>query len=193
MILFLLLLLTSCRSRNKHVEISEYKLAEVTRIDTNTVVSEEKKVQDLEKSTVKTDQKEKENNGDIIIKGKTDSLKDFTFHNVVNGDTLSDIHISGNADFIIKNRWKQIEKKEVTEKVTEKINLVAQIARKSVAQSTIKNVAEKLRTKETEVKSTGFSFPVYLIVGLAVLLLILLWFLWRKFGGNILERLNKKR
>lgn len=147
-----MLTLMSCRSRKKQVEISEYRLAEVTKIDTNTVVSNEKKAQEIDKISTKTDQKIKQNDGDIIIKGKTDSIKDFTFHNVVNGDTLSDIHISGNADFIIKNRWKQSEKTEVTEKVTEKLNIVAEIARKSVAQSTIRDVAEKFKKKEIDIK-----------------------------------------
>lgn len=187
------LLMLGCRSRKKAVEISEYKLAEVTKIDTNTVISSEKKAQEVEKTIVKSDQKEKQNDGDVLIKGKTDSLQDFKYHNVVNGDTISDIYISGNADFIIKNRWKQIDRQEIKETVKEKINIVAEIARKSVSQNTIKNVAEKIKSKEVAVKASGFQFPVYLIIGLGVLLLVLLWFLWKKFGGGIMEQLNKLR
>ena len=188
------LLILGCRSRKKAVKISEIQRTETTKADTNVVVSEEKKLHDLDKKTEKIDQKEKSNNGDIVIKGQTDSLnKDFRFHNVVNGDTISDIYISGNADFIIKNRWKQIDKKEIKEKVVEKLNIVAQVARKSVAQKTIKEVAEKIKSKEVAVKSSGFQFPVYLIIGLAVFLLILLWFFWKKFGGGIMEQLNRKR
>ena len=183
-----------CRSRKKAVQISEQQRTETTSADTNVVVSEEKKLQDLDKKTEKIEQKEKSNNGDIVIKGKTDSLnKDFKFHNVVNGDTISDIYISGNADFIIKNRWKQIDKKEIKETVTENLNIVARVARKSVAQKTIKKVAEKIKAKEVSVKSSGFQFPVYLIIGLAMFLLVLLWFLWKKFGGGIIEQLNKLR
>lgn len=188
------LLMLGCRNRKKAVQISEYKLAEVTKIDTNTVVSEEKKIHELDKKTEKIDQKEKSTDGDIVIKGKTDSLnKDFKFHNVVNGDTISDIYISGNADFIIKNRWKQIDKKEIKETVTDKLNIIATIARKSVSQKTIKEVAEKIKAKEVSVKSSGFQFPIYLIIGFALLLLIILWFLWKKFGGGIIEQLNRKR
>lgn len=187
------LLILGCRSRKKAVEISEYKLAEVTKIDTNTVVSSEKKAQEVEKTIIKSDQKEKQNDGDVLIKGKTDSLQDFKYHNVVNGDTISDIYISGNADFIIKNRWKQIDKKEIKETVTDKLNIIATIARKSVAQKTIKEVAEKIKSKEVSVKASGFQFPMYIIIGFAVLLLVLLWFLWKKFGGGIMEQLNRKR
>lgn len=188
------LLMLGCRSRKKAVQISEIQRTETTSADTNVVVSEEKKLHDLDKKTEKIEQKEKSNNGDIVIKGKTDSLnKDFKFHNVVNGDTISDIYISGNADFVIKNRWKQIDKKEIKETVTEKLNIIANIARKSVAQKTIKEVAEKIKSKEVSVKSSGLQFPVYIIIGFAVLLLVLLWFLWKKFGGGIMEQLNRKR
>ena len=188
------LLILGCRSRKKTVQISEIQRTETTKADTNVVVSEEKKLHELDKKTEKIDQKEKSTDGDIVIKGKTDSLnKDFKFHNVVNGDTISDIYISGNADFIIKNRWKQIDKKEIKETVTDKLNIIATIARKSVAQKTIKEVAEKIKSKEVSVKSSDFQFPMYIIIGFAVLLLIILWFLWRKFGGGIIKRLNKLR
>ena len=188
------LLILGCRSRKKTVQISEIQRTETTKADTNVVVSEEKKLHELDKKTEKIDQKEKSTDGDIVIKGKTDSLnKDFKFHNVVNGDTISDIYISGNADFVIKNRWKQIDKKEIKETVTDKLNIIATIARKSVAQKTIKEVAEKIKSKEVSVKSSDFQFPMYIIIGFAVLLLIILWFLWRKFGGGIIKRLNKLR
>lgn len=183
-----MILLTSCRSRKKHLEISEYRAAEVTKIDTNTVVSTEKQMQESIKKEKKIDQQIRENDGNITIKGKTDSIKDFRFSNVVGNDTISDIYISGNADFIIKNRWKQIDKKEVITELAENINIVAEIARKSVAQSTIKEVAEVINKKEVTVKSKGFVFPVYLIIGGAVLFLISLFFLWKKFGGGIVER-----
>lgn len=191
--LILLCSLLSCSSRKKHVEFSEEGKTEVERISLDSLKSETAKTE-TKKVTDKTiEQKKNEISGDIIIKGKTDSLQDFNFHNVVNGDTISDIYISGNADFIIKNRWKQIDKKEIKETVTEKLNIIATIARKSVAQKTIKEVAEKIKSKEVSVKSSGFQFPVYLIIGFAVLLLILLWFLWKKFGGGIMERINKLR
>ncbi|MEC5157065.1 hypothetical protein [Chryseobacterium sp. MP_3.2] len=191
MMLVLMILLTSCRSRKKNLEITEYRFAQVEKIDTNTVISNEKAVQDKIIIAKKIDQTIKENDGDIVIKGKTDSVKDFRFSNVVGNDTISDIYISGNADFIIKNRWKQTEKKEVIEEKSEHLNIVAEIARKSVAQSTIKEVAEEFKSKKVDAKTTGFSFPMYLIIAGAVAFLILLFFLWKKFGGSIVERINK--
>ena len=95
--MLILLLVLNCRSRKKALQINEYRTAEVERIDTDTMETlmqqEQKKV-----SVKKTEQEKlKENDGDIIIKGKTDTGNDFHFHNVVDGDTLSDITISGTA------------------------------------------------------------------------------------------------
>ena len=175
--LLILIILASCRTRTKDLAITKYRSAEIEKIDTNTVVSLDKSVQKIDKIEIKKDQTVKENDGDIIIKGKSDSTKDFQYHNIVDGDTLSDIYISGNADFMIKNRWKKTEKKETEKSESESLNIVAEIARKSVAQSTIKEVAIELKTKDVKVKSTGFSFPIYLIIGGAVIVVILLfWF-----------------
>lgn len=187
----LLLMLMSCQNRKKALQISEYRSAEIEKIDTNTVVSNEKAVKDRVEVVKKKDQKIKENIGDVVIKGKTDSIKDFRYSNVLGNDTISDIYISGNADFIIKNRWKQSEIKEIIEEKSDKINIVAEVARKVVAQSTIKEVASELKNKTLEVKKSGFSLPIYLIFGGVFLIIVILWFLWNKFGGSIINRINK--
>lgn len=187
----LLLMLMSCQNRKKALQISEYRSAEIEKIDTNTVVSNEKAVKDRVEVVKKKDQKIKENIGDVVIKGKTDSIKDFRYSNVVGNDTISDIYISGNADFIIKNRWKQSEIKEIIEEKSDKTNIVAEVARKVVAQSTIKEVASELKNKTLEVKKSGFSLPIYLIFGGVFLIIVILWFLWNKFGGSIINRINK--
>ena len=72
------LLMLGCRSRKKAVQISEQQRTETTSADTNVVVSEEKKLHELDKKTEKIDQKENSNDGDIVIKGKTDSLNKTT-------------------------------------------------------------------------------------------------------------------
>ena len=188
MILVVMILLTSCQSRKKSLDISEYRSAEVSKIDTNTIVSTEKQqIENISKQK-KFEQKIKENDGDVIIKGKADTLKDFRYTNVVGNDTISDIFISGNADFIIKSKWKQSEKKEEFIEKSETVNFVAEIARKSVAQSTIKDMAETIKKKEVKVKSTGFTLPTYFIIGGALLLLAILFFLWNKFGGSLIDR-----
>lgn len=156
---------------------------EIVQTDSTSLIQIEK---EEVKTVQKTEQKkavDKKNDGNIEIKGKTDSTKDFHFANVVEGDTLADIYISGTADFIIKNRWNNAQKNEFIESTTTHLNKVAKIARKAVAQTTIKEVAEEIKDVNRTNKTTGFTFPIYLIIGGSIFLIIILVFLYYKFGG----------
>lgn len=192
-LIFLLILATmsQCSSRKKSVRNTEIKISEVLKTDTNTVVSAEDKAIVAEKVNKVLQKKEQENVGDVVIKGKTDSAKDFRFHNIVKGDTLADIYISGNADFTIVNRWKEnkTEEKQISE--IENLNIIAKVARKAVAATTIKENATSIREAEKSIKATGFSLPIYLIGGGAVVLLILLYFFFgdvKKFVQKLTDR-----
>lgn len=176
-ILLLILVLTvQCRSRKKTASFTEYRTAEISKIDSNTVISTEVKDSTIAKIEKHTERKDRQNEGNITIKGKADSLNDFHFHNVVNGDTLSDITIKGNADFIIKNRWQNRDNKEETKTASESLNVVAKIARKAVAQSTIKETAGSIKQIDKEIKATGFPLPVYIIAG--ILAIVVIWLFW---------------
>lgn len=192
-ILILLCSLIGCSNRRKHVEISKESTTEIEKISLDSVKAETSKI-DTKKITDKNiDQKKNEVSGDIIIRGKTDSITDFKFHNVVNGDTLQVINITGNSTFEIKNKYSKSEEKTVEKSSEENLNIIQKAARTAVAKSTIKKVATEVKQVDKNVKSKGFQFPVYLIIGASVLMLIVLFFLWKKFGGNIMDRLNKKR
>lgn len=182
MILVLILLLTSCRSKHKVVESKKIERTEIdsTKIDST---SEEKKVLkkvDLYDQKVKNETKE--NSGDITIKGKVDSTStDFGFHNVINGDTLSSVYIHGNATFEIKNKWK--EKKETKDSVSSSsnLNLIAQTARKVVSQKTMKKLAEKINTSSKDLKVKGSTAPIYIILGVILLVSVVLYIFINKF------------
>ena len=171
------LFLLNCRSRKKELKIEEYRSAEVVKVDTNTVVSNEKKQEELKQTTEKKTKTENDNSGDIIIKGTTDKEKDFHFHNIVEGDTLSEITISGLAEFTIKNRWKKSETVSTAEKKEEYQNIVQEIAQKSVAQSTIKEVAKKIKSEEKTVESKNFTFGAWLVwLLIAAMVVCAVWF-----------------
>ena len=175
------ILILGCRSRKKIVQNSDLQKNETAKIDTNVVVSNEKKIEQIDKDKKKETEQVKYNDGDLVIEGETDTLKDFRYHTIIEGDTIADIFISGNSNFVIKNRWKQLDRKEIKESVVKKLNVVADIARKSVAQSTIKSVSEKIRKDNKEVVTKGTTAPMYLIFGVSVLFIIGLVFLWFKF------------
>ena len=192
MLIFLCSLL-SCSSRKKHVEFSEEGKTEVERISLDSLKSEIAKTETKKVIDKTIEQKKNEISGDIIIKGKTDSLQDFKFHNVVNGDTLQVINIKGNSTFEIKNKYSKSEEKTVEKNKEENLNIIQQVARTAVAKTTIKKIATEMKKVDKDVKSKGFTFPVYLIAGIVIVVLVLLWFLWKKFGGGIMEQLNRKQ
>lgn len=164
----------SCRSRRKQVLEQKEKKVQVIKKDSVSVEQKKDSVI-IFKEIKKTEHvKKDENSGDIIIKGKSDSLKDFNYHNIINGDTISLIHIEGNAIFEIKNKWqKKQQDSEVSQKESN-LNVVAKIARKAVAKKTIDEVAKEIKQTEKQTTATGFQWPVYLIAGIIFLVAIVL-------------------
>lgn len=110
--------------------------------------------------------KETEQKGSVEIKGKTDSANSFTYENVVGSDTLS-ISITGNADFTIKNSFTSAVKENVEEVVVEKLDVIAELSRKVVAQKTIKEVATEIKKSDVQVKVKNFTMGAWLT-----------WLLW---------------
>lgn len=181
----------SCRSKLKITEYS--KGAEIERIqtDTNKVVSIKEDLQAIKQSEKDVILKHNQNAGEIQINGKTDSANNFTYYNVQNGDTLQAISINGNADFIFRNKWNQEDKKETVKEKTEEINKVAKVARKAVSQKMIKEIAKEAKNVNTEVKSTGFPFNIYVCGLIVVIVLILIWYFRNLIGGYIPDFIKK--
>lgn len=179
--ILVMLAMTSCRTKQKIREIERSKEKETQIVDSNTVSFKKD-------STVIKVEKEKEiqqivdeNLGDIIIRGKTDSTKDFHFHNIVEGDTISDILISGKADFVIKNKWKQVQSKVTENTIEENLNIVAEIARTAVAKKTIKETAKEIKKVQNTVKAKGFQAPIYLILGLVLVVAVIVYIVIKQF------------
>lgn len=198
--LIILILLSSllfgCRSRKKQLEITDYRTAEITKADTLKVDSVRKAESRKITDQITVNKKEKQAEGEIEIKGKTDSANVFDFHNVVNGDTLQVIHIAGNADFTIKSKHLQKSEQSEIKKEAQYSNIIQEVARKAVAQSTIKETAGKIRQEAKKIESKGFTFGAWVSLAAAAVLVALLSWSYFYLGGNwrrIFERLNKLR
>ena len=173
-----------CQNRKKVLKISEFRSAQIEKIKKDSLSelkkTEQKKVQDK----IKINQNEKTIDGHIEIKGKTDSLNNFHYHNIVDGDTLQDISIVGNSDFIIKNRYKSSEKKKDSVSEFYGLNIIQEVARKSVAQSTIKEVAKKVKSVDKNIKEKTFTFGAWMIWLIVILLIIAAVWAYYYFGGG---------
>ena len=180
--LLMILILTNCRSRKKEVlERNESKTETiVSKVDSNFVLNQAKK--DNIKQDVKLQKDQSINNGSVIIKGKVDTIStDFKYDNIVDGDTISSIFIKGNATFEIKNNWNKKKEKIDSVSVSQSENFVSEIARASVSKKNIKKAAEKIKETTKEIKTTGFSFPVYLIFGIVLLVAVVLIIIIKNF------------
>ena len=176
--------MAGCRSRKATIEKSLVG-AEVERIvQVEKHISEIKKEDSVKAVEKKNERKETETNIHVEFDpNKNDSLE---VNHVADGDSLK-LKIKGNGIVIFDYKKKKQESKSFIKEIfgSETLkNIDSTITEKRKEKSQIEKI-----TKTKEIKTKGFQFPIYIIIGLAVLLLILLWFLWRKFG----ELLNKKR
>ncbi|OPC11975.1 hypothetical protein BAX93_05600 [Elizabethkingia meningoseptica] len=190
------LLVFGCRSRKLDRRItSEIKQSY------EKVVKEDKQ-DSVVKNTQKTEHKiqdketEKSQNTNVEIKGKTETGKPFKVHQVENGDTISSIMITGNADFIIKSNSRNTDKKQEKEDKKENLNELQKLSREAVSQETISKAANEVKDLAEKVKSTGLQFGAYAVFflwGLAIIVIMGLIVYFRKstFIKNIIEKFRK--
>ena len=183
LIIVALLTLVGCRSRKVNIE-NTLVGAEVEKIVQVEKHVEEKKVKDSVKVVEKKDEK-KETETNLHVEfdpKKNDSLE---VNHVADGDTLN-LKIKGDGVVIFDYKKKKQEAKSFINEIFGSKTL--RNIDSTVTETRKEKSEVKISAKTKEVKAKGFQFPVYLIIGLAVLLLIILWFLWKKFGGGIMER-----
>lgn len=168
---------SSCRTLRKEKEVKEEVTVEEVKKDSVVVKDTLKEKVKQEAKVVDKVSKEKENSGELEVKGNTDENNPFEFYNIQNGDTLSVTRIVGNAEFTIKNRWKD-SNSNIQEKSAEvKIDKVAEVSRYIVSQDNIKNTAKEIKSITKEVTRPGMSFVTYL--WLILLLILLIWLAWK--------------
>lgn len=187
-LMLILLTLTNCRSRKKIIDVKKSNEKTTIKVDSSSNVSRETLIEKSVKEDKKKETIEDRNNGEIIIKGNTDSQNPLEYFNVQNGDTISSIRIHGSAAFSIQNKWQKTFEKVSEVNNTNTINKVSEIVRKSVSKSTIKEAAKIITNKNVNVKEKGFNFAIYLIIGVSILFIIAIYFL---FPNSIKSLLNK--
>jgi hypothetical protein len=183
-ILLIILILTtasSCRSNQKTT--FKEKIDKTIEIKKDSIFKSVLKDSVIKKTVKEEKIKEQvsKNDGKVIIKGTSDSLKDFHFHNVVDGDTLSDIFISGNAVFVIKNKWKKENVSRETFSVKEDFIIAMKVLKKEIGLEKVEKINSKIVKAESEIKAKGFGIAVYIISGVILLVVIILLILIKKF------------
>lgn len=183
--LLAILTMLGCQSRKKRTMLAQQTLTEKTQADTVRTAAEKDSVVAVVKKSKNKTKTEKKNEGEVEIKAKVDSAQDFHFDNVVSGDTLSSIHVSGNAEVKIKTNWKDNHVDERLDKVEEKLDMVAKLARQAVSQKTIKEIAAKVKETNKNVTAKNFTFGAWATWLAAFVAVACLVWLFLYFGGRI--------
>lgn len=180
-IILLSSLLLGCRTKHRASFFSKEGRTEIERITLDSV--KEKTVKEsTKKLTDQTVKKQLQDfSGDIIIKGKSDTLNPLIFHNVVSGDTLQSIVIRGTADYYINNHYRKSaeDKKETSSE--EKTNIIQDLAKTAVSKETIKKVAIEVEQKTKEIKSTGFQAGMWIVLVILGTVAIVIFFTYKYF------------
>ena len=183
LIITALLTLAGCRSRKATVEKTLAGADVEKSVQIEKHVSQINKKDSVKGVEKKDEKKETETNIHVEFDpNKNDSLE---VNHVADGDSLN-LKIRGNGIVIFDYKKKKQQAKTFIKEIfgSETLkNIDSTITEKRKEKSQFEKT-----TKTKEIKTKGFQFPVYIIIGLAVLLLILLWFLWRKFGSKIMDK-----
>lgn len=167
-------LIFGCRTKHKTISFIKENKTEIKRIKLDSV----KEIIHRDETKKITDQVVKKQvedfSGDIVIKGKADSLNPLVYHNIVGMDTLQSISIKGKADFTISNHYKKVTENTEEKKKEESTNFIQDLAKTAVSKETIKDVASAVTSKTNDIKSKGFQaggWIVFAILGVVFLVI----------------------
>ena len=182
-VILVLLSFLGCRTKSKLVE-KELIGAKVERI-----AEVEKKVDKRVKkdSVIQKKEVKKETNTSSGVHIEFDPKKN---------DSLEVVHVLGNDSLYFKANGNGLVifdyKKHVKESVTTSNEIFGSTTLYNMDSVATEKVIEKLETKTVKkykaVKENGTTFGIYFIIGGAVLFIILLVFLYYKFGGSLKDR-----
>ncbi|MCX8533081.1 hypothetical protein [Chryseobacterium luquanense] len=183
-IIYLIILssfLLGCRTKTKAISILKEDRTEIERIKIDSV-KESVQNEETKKITDQVIKKQVDDfSGDIIIKGKSDSLNPLVYHNIVGKDTIQSISIIGNAEYSINNHYKKYSEENLQTKNEESSNFIQDFAKTAVSKATIKDVAAVVKNKTTEITSRGFQAGTWIVITIVVVFLLFIFFTYKYF------------
>jgi hypothetical protein len=134
-------------------------------------------------------------NTDIEIKGKVNPGNPLIYYNIVNGDTLDNISISGSAEVIYRSNRNDLKRDSKSE--SDSLN-TSDKQSKSLSSNLIEgvsNTAKAIQAKTTEVVKKDFQFGAYftfLIWGVVaiILIIIIMWVKKSTFWKDIISKIK---
>lgn len=172
-------LLLGCRTKHKTSLYSKEGRTEIEHVALDSV--KEKSVKESTRKVVdQTIKKQMEDfSGNIVIRGKSDTLNPLIFHNVISGDTLQSIIIRGTANYYINNRYRKSTEDKKDTSSEEKTNIIQDLAKTAVSKKTIKKVAAKVEQKTKEIKTKGFQAGIWIVFAILGVVGILIFGIYK--------------
>jgi hypothetical protein len=172
-------LILCCRSKTKIATTYKENIKE----------TEKEKVDSFSLQNIKSSQntsvdallKEKKNetSGEILIKGKSDVLNPFVFHNVIGSDTLQSISIIGNAEYSINNHYAKTDNKKAEVRKEKFTNIIQDLAQSTVSREAIREVDSVVSEETKKIKVNGFELAVWICITVLGITLILIFFTYK--------------
>ena len=188
LILLTLLIVVGCRSRTnskqKETLKSEIQVVEEVQVQVKETIKKD--------STIKVDRVVKEVDTGVKVKIEFDPKKHDSLEVKQQvGEDIINLKIKGNGVVIFEYEKKAKEKEENNSTILGSQTLYnIDSTNNSRAGISINNKATR---KETDTKTTGFDFGTYIIIGICAVVLLILWFLWMKFGNRLTSWFNNRK
>jgi len=174
-------LILCCRTKSKVVTDYKEHKKETEQLKVDSVSAQNLKT--IQSTSLNSFLKENKNEtlGDVLIKGKSDLLNPFVFHNVVGKDTVQSISIIGNAEYSINSHYAKTdhEKSEVRKEIF--TTVFQDLAQNTVSKEKIKEADSAFSEETKNIKSTGFQAGTWIVITIVVNFLIFIFFIYIYF------------
>jgi len=154
--------------RSESSETKKVEASSTSKAETKESVKESK---NIESSTVNS-ASIKDNKSSVEISGKVNKENPLIYYNIVDGDTVGSIGISGIADFVIKNNNSNSQSDNSNTGISKSEAINSKSSTVAVAVDNISKVATEAQSKTIEVVKKEFTLGVYLswiIIGVIII------------------------
>lgn len=188
LILLAFMLIVGCRAKTNLKNKDVYQSKVENTVD---VKAEVTKVEKKDSLVIVKEKKEEKNTSTgikvVFDPKKNDSLE---VTHVIGKDSLH-LKIRGNGVVTLDYR----QETKVEEKTDNKIFGSATLFRidSTLSGKSTNIINTKAVTTRKKVKSTGFDFGTYIIIGICAVVLLILWFIWMKFGNRFTDWFNNRK
>lgn len=188
LILLAFMLIVGCRTKTNLKDKDVYQSKVESIVEVKAQVTQEIKKDSVVKVKEKKEDKTTSTGIKVVFDPKKNDSLEVT--HVIGKDSL---HLKINGNGMVTLDYRQVTK--VVEEVKDKIFGSATLFKmdSTLSDRSTNIINTKAVTTRKRVKSTGFDFGTYIIIGICAVVLLILWFLWMKLGNRLTSWFNNRK